>query len=286
MYSESIPARHSRFLVRALHQLQADQRFIGVAAAGSLASDAMDAYSDLDLVIAVEPAGLGAVQDERTRIAAKLGPLLAAFTGEHVGEPRLLICLYAGEESDQPLHVDLKFVPIGAAADSVDNLRVLWEREGRLTAALRSAKVGFPSPDLQWIEDRFWVWMHYGATKIGRGELFETLDLLAFLRSQALGPLILLEARARPMGVRRIEALAPARSNELQATVAAHDAAACATSLRAAADLYRSLRRSLGEGRVRMNHDAERAAMAYLSAVRSADSNNSGIAAETNPRNH
>ena len=40
--------------------------------------------------------------------AAGLGPLLACFTGEHVGEPRLLIALYG----PPPVHVDLKFVPV------------------------------------------------------------------------------------------------------------------------------------------------------------------------------
>ncbi|MER7057532.1 MULTISPECIES: hypothetical protein [unclassified Streptomyces] len=34
-------------------------------------------------------------------------------------------------------------------------------------------------PDLQWIEDRFWIWVHYGATKLGRGELFEVNGFLA-----------------------------------------------------------------------------------------------------------
>jgi hypothetical protein len=34
------------------------------------------------------------------------------------------------------------------------------------------------------------VWVHYDATKIGRGELFECLDLRAILRSAALAPLI------------------------------------------------------------------------------------------------
>ena len=47
---------------------------------------------------------------ERRTIAESCGGLLAAFTGEHVGEPRLLICLYG-----PPLaHVNLKFVPFAS----------------------------------------------------------------------------------------------------------------------------------------------------------------------------
>ncbi|MCE2724605.1 MAG: nucleotidyltransferase domain-containing protein [bacterium] len=111
---------HSTFLARALRLLQADQRFVGVAAAGSFANGMMDEFSDLDLVIAVEPTDAEAVSVERHTIAAGLGPLVAAFTGEHVGEPRVLICLYDGDEGGSPLHVDLKFVSLPEIANRVD----------------------------------------------------------------------------------------------------------------------------------------------------------------------
>lgn len=267
MSTAEIPFAHSTFLDRALRLLRADQRFVGVAAAGSFATGKMDEFSDLDLVIAVEPSDVEAVSDERHRIAAGLGPLVAAFTGEHVGEPRVLICLYDGDEGGSPLHVDLKFVSLPDVANRVDDLAVLWEREGRVTRALQAGEARFPSPDPQWIEDRFWVWIHYGATKVGRGELFEAVDFLAFLRAQVLGPLMLLEAGAPPSGVRRVETVAASRAAELRATVAPYDRAECARSLYAAANLYRSLRHSLGPGRVVPNQAAEHTAIAYLTGV-------------------
>ena len=49
----------------------------------------MAAYRDLDLVLAVVPDQLVARVPDRTRLAAALGPLFAAFTGEHVGEPTI-----------------------------------------------------------------------------------------------------------------------------------------------------------------------------------------------------
>jgi predicted nucleotidyltransferase len=255
------------FLNRALSLLRADQRFVGVAAAGSFATGKMDEFSDLDLVIAVEPNDVQIVSAERHRIAAGLGPLVAAFTGEHVGEPRLLICLYGGDEAGYPLHVDLKFVSLPDVASRVDDLAVLWEREGRVTHALQAGEASFPSPDPQWIEDRFWVWIHYGAAKVGRGELFEAVDFLAFLRAQVLGPLVLLEAGAPPSGVRRVETAAASRAAELRATLAPYDRAGCLRSLYAAADLYRSLRHSLGPSRVVPNQTAEDMAIAYLTGI-------------------
>lgn len=264
-----IPHPHASFLHRALPLLQSDRRLAGVAATGSFSSGTMDEFSDLDLVIAVEPDAMAAVTIERHHIAAGLGSLVAAFTGEHVGEPRVLICLYAGEGESSPLHVDLKFVSLPDVAARVDEPVVLWERDGRLSEALKAGEARYPMPDVVWIEDRFWVWMHYAALKVGRGELFEAVDFLAFLRARVLGPLALVEAGAQPAGVRRVEMEAPSRAAQLRETVAAYDPSSCIKCLYAAAELYRSLRRSVGDGRVIPNEAAERTAMAYLAEVAS-----------------
>lgn len=258
-----VPAPHATFLRSAVARLSEDPRLVGVAAAGSYVSRAMDEYSDLDLVIAVEPEAYASVRDDGRTIAQRLGPVLAAFTGEHVGEPRVLICLYG----PPLLHVDLKFVSLPDAAERIEDPAVLWEREGRLTAALATRPARFPEPDLQWIEDRFWVWVHYGATKIGRGELFEACDFLGFLRAQVLGPLSLKLTGARPSGVRRLEQLAPSLAEEMRSTVAACDARSCALALGSAARIYRRLRQALAAGPLALRTEAEHAAMAYLDEV-------------------
>lgn len=262
-----IPDVHALFLDRAVPRLQADRRIVGMAAAGSFGSGKMDKFSDLDLVVAVEPDSMTAVTAERHRMAAELGPLVAAFTGEHVGEPRVLICLYGSEGGHSPLHVDLKFVSLADVATRVDDPVVLWERDGRLTQALQAGEARYPTPDLPWIEERFWVWIHYAALKIGRGELFEAVDFLAFLRAQVLGPLALMEAGAPPSGVRRLEMAAPARAAQLQETVAAYDTASCIQCLYAAVELYRSLRGSVGSRHLLLNEVAESTAMAYLADI-------------------
>src|SRR5262245_29977340 len=222
-HKDDLPRLHAAFLRAALPRLHADERILAVAAGGSFLTGGMDEYSDLDLVLALAPAAVGQVMPERQQIAATLGKLLAAFTGEHVGEPRLLICLYG----PPLLHVDLKFVALPEAATRVEDPVVLWERDGQLTAVLQRTAAVYPAPDLQELEDRFWVWVHYGATKLGRGELFEALDFLAFLRAQVLGPLALLAQGSRPSGVRKVESQAPRYLPELLGTTAPYDRLAC-----------------------------------------------------------
>jgi len=81
-WPDSIPDSRLTFLSSTVDQIQADTRVVG-----SFLSDSMDEFSDLDLVIAVEPIPYDSFVAERHRIAGSLGPLLAAFSGEHVGEP-------------------------------------------------------------------------------------------------------------------------------------------------------------------------------------------------------
>ncbi len=253
---------HATLLDAVVGRAQADPRVAGVLAAGSLASGAVDGFSDLDLVIVCEPEAWPAVLETRSAFAAASGPLLAAFTGEHVGEPRLLICLYG-----PPLvHVDLKFVLADDLAHRVDEPVVVWARDARVADALADGVTAYPRPTGQWLEDRFWVWVHYAATKLGRGELFEALDFLAFLRGRVFGPLILDAAGAQPNGVRRLEQVAPDWVAPLAGTVASYDAASIGRALHAAVELYLALR-APRTASVVVRPEAEHAARAYLAHV-------------------
>lgn len=257
----SLPDLHRRFLDAAVARLADDPRLVGIAAGGSYLSDTMDAQSDLDLVVVTEPDMHAAVMAQRQDIAASLGSLLRAFTGEHVGEPRLLICLY-----DAPLlHVDLKFVALPDVAVRVEDPAILFDRGGRIAAALTTGRAMYPAPDPQWIEDRFWVWVHYGASKIARGEVFEALAMLSFLRESVLGPLALRRAGARPSGVRRIETRVPAFAARLQATVAACSREDCRRALQACVALYRELR--VSDASLGQHSAAEAAATRYLDSL-------------------
>ena len=236
---------------------------VGLAAGGSFRTGRMDEFSDLDLVVVVEPSAAERARAGRTAIAAELGPLLAAFTGEHVGEPRLLVCLYG----PPPVHVDLKFVTPPELSARVEDPVVLWDRDGRVRTGLAAGTAAYPVPDPQWIENRFWIWVHYAASKIARGELFEALDFTAFLRGQVLGPLSLAEAAATPNGVRQIERDAPGRARQMRETVARYDARDLVRSVRAAVALYRELRERSAVDGLERRSEAEAAALDHLEAV-------------------
>jgi predicted nucleotidyltransferase len=102
----TLPSLHATFLATLTEKLKLDDRFEALLAGGSMVHGGFDEHSDIDLVPVVRWEDYAQVLAERREIAGGLGNLLSAFTGEHVGEPRLLICLYGPEL----LHVDLKWI--------------------------------------------------------------------------------------------------------------------------------------------------------------------------------
>lgn len=210
-----------------------DVRVDALLGMGSMVTGGWDMQSDFDFVVVeAEP-----VVDRR-EFAEAIGPLLTCFTGEHVGEPKLLICLYG----PPLLHVDYKFVPAAEPARFGEPPAVLWARDPAATEAwLATASIGQAPHEAQWFEDRAWMWLHYGASKWARGEYFEAISTLDFLRSMVLGPMMQIRA-GRPMrGQRRLETLPGARE-KLLPTLAGYDAATIRQAFVDATAVYLELR--------------------------------------------
>ncbi len=252
---------HEQFLAQAKAKLSQDHRLLGLLAGGSMMTGTMDEYSDLDLVIVYDAAYLSSIMEERIQIAEGLGHLLSAFTGEHVGEPRLVICLYG----PQPLHVDLKFITSAELTTRIENPLIIWERAGEISSILQATSPSYPTPDPQWMEDRFWVWIHYGAAKLGRGEIFEAIDLITFIRGTVLGPLILMQKGHLPRGVRRLEEHAENELEELKRTLPVHDANSCYHALKTTIRMYKRLRPASDTFIARS--EAEQISISYLEHI-------------------
>src|ERR1700751_533964 len=97
--------RHVRpYVEAAIAAIQADPRVGGLTGGGSAATGTMDEFSALDLVVVCRDEHQPELLRDAPAFAAGLGPLLACFTGEHVGAPRLPIALYGAPS----VHVVLK----------------------------------------------------------------------------------------------------------------------------------------------------------------------------------
>lgn len=110
-----------RVLSKIIDVFSQDKRIVGIGANGSYATNSMDKYSDLDLVFAVSPNSIESLMSERIELVKMIDGNVASFSGEHVGEPRLIIALH---EPDA-VHVDFKFVSLPDAVNRVDDTKIL-----------------------------------------------------------------------------------------------------------------------------------------------------------------
>ncbi len=256
------PNTFKDFVDNAIAVLQSDGRHLGLAVEGSWTRGQLDEFSDLDLIIVSAPGDEPDLAAMRA-LAERLGPLVSVFTGEHVGEPRLLICLY---QLSTLAHVDLKFTTLEGLARRSADPEVVWERDSALSRVIADTEPTPLAPDYQWIEDRIWTWVHYAALRLGRGEVFDLVSFLGFLRERVLGPMALHANGCPPFGVRRIEEHAPEFARRLETTVPVYDLLDCHPALLATVALYRELREPVVAD-LTVNAVAETESLRYLGDV-------------------
>ena len=253
----------AEFADRAKKILEAKDEVIGLAVGGSWLTNQLDEFSDLDLIL-VTKNKISTDRRAMLDIAAELGHLLVGFTGEHVGEPRVLICLF----DDPLLHVDIKFLTLEEFRERVETPALLLDKDGQLQSVINDTPSKFPRPDYQWIEDRFWVWVHYALLKIGRGEYLEALDFFAFLRMTVFGPLLHIKNRNLPRGVRKVEAdLSADDFLDLRKTIPDYDKQSLLDTLRHAVSLYRRLRTDIFGDGILLRKEAEESVMRYFGEI-------------------
>lgn len=252
------------FAERVVEIVKSDPSVIGLAVAGSWLTNELDEFSDLDLILVTEKK----ISGDKVRMLAfaqKPGNLISAFTGEHVGEPRLLICLY-----DKPLlHVDIKFVTREEFGQRIETPAVIFDREGQLEQIINTTEANFPYPDFQWIEDRFWTWVHYALLKIGRGEYFEALDFFGSIRMMVLGPLLHIKNGNLPKGVRKVETkLAGSDLEQLKGTLASYNRQSLLEALENSITLYQNLKKQLFNRDIKPQTVAEEKVMEFLQEIK------------------
>lgn len=237
---------------------------IGAAVGGSWLTNEVDEYSDVDLIL-VTKEKISGNKAEMLGYAKRFGELLCGFTGEHVNEPRLLICLY-----DNPLlHVDIKFLTLEEVYPRVEDPVIIVDTDNQLKDRLSQTKAEYPSPDYQWIEDRFWIWVHYILLKIGRGEYMEAYDSFGFLRSVVFGPLLYVKNGKLPRGVRKAEfELDESYLNDLKSTLPSYNAESLFDTLSNSVAVYRKLRNVLFGKDVTLRISTEEKVMSYFRWLR------------------
>jgi predicted nucleotidyltransferase len=188
--------RHRAKAEAACRAALADPDVVGMVVTGSFATGEADELSDVDLRVYVRPDAVEGVVARTPDLAAAGGRVVALFVAEHLGIPTLTIVLY-----DDLVHVDFDVVAADRAAEHNDGLPavVLWEREP-ISDALPGTYAQEVAEGVRWLEARIWTWSWYIQSKVLRGELFEALDGLQYVRDQVLFRPLAFHGERRPAG--------------------------------------------------------------------------------------
>jgi Streptomycin adenylyltransferase len=230
--------RHKERLIAACETGWGEPDILGMAIAGSFVDGTPDEYSDLDLRIVLRDRSLESVFSRREELARNCGPLVAGFTGEHVGEPHLFITLY-----EDLLHVDFLFMELAEAPERNDGRQVvvLWERDREVAAALSRPYAPNPEEQLSYVESRFWTWTWYIQSKILRGEIWEAVSALNFVRDAVLFRLLAMRRGIRFRGARHASDLLGDYAMSLERTQASLGKRALLDALTTTVRLYLEL---------------------------------------------
>jgi predicted nucleotidyltransferase len=245
---------HEGIARRAIDLLAADAEVIGLYLAGSFAFGQPDKYSDVDLYIVIPNGSKDEVLRRAAAMVRDVETVATWFPATHLGDPAQLIVIY---KTDPPIHVDFQYrevrelIPRAKDKDIV----ILADRSGVVTRHQEaSRKVGAPGGDkeveqLQYLEDRFWGWTWYTASKIARGEFWEARDAIEYIRSNVLVTLADIGLGTPREGNRRLEIKYPA---DIQLTLSdtipgEHSKDSYAGALRASVAGYEKLFSQVGE---------------------------------------
>jgi predicted nucleotidyltransferase len=253
-----------QFINQVVERIKDDKNVIGLAVAGSLITDEIDEFSDVDLIL-VKVDNVSNDFAKMENYAKSFGDYLNGFTGEHVGERLVLICLY-----DNPLlHVDIKFLTLDEFQNRIEDPIIFFDRERQLEKTIKSTKSEWPRLDFQWIEDRFWTWVHYAILKLGRGENFEALDFISFVRTFVISPMLQIKNGKLPRGLRKVEVNFPKSDlDKLKSTVPTYTIESLFDSLKNTIDIYTEVRQTIFPSTIKLRTETERRTLEYLREVR------------------
>lgn len=148
----------------------------------------------------------------------------------------------------------------------------MFDTDGQLKNALSNSAAKFPYPDYQWIEDRFWIWVHYALLKIGRGEYVEAFDFFGYLRMVVLGPLLHIRNDNLPRGVRKVETQLTVEDFELlKVTLPVYSKASLLDCLQKTVTLYQKLRTTLFSNDIVLQDNTEKKVMQYFEEIKQAN---------------
>jgi hypothetical protein len=224
---------------------EADERVVAAFLAGSVARDAADAYSDLDLCLITRDADRHRFWADRVAFLTALGRPLLAETFD--SEVTVHFVLADGTEGELSVGGESRFQEIhgGPFVTLVDKTGILRDAEFPRHVAEAGEQGEVLRRELMW----FWHDLSHAIAAIGRGQLWWALGQLEVLRGMCVNLVRLDEDfTADAEGSDKVDIAVPAeRLAPLAVTVVPLERAAILDAVEALVGFYRDLAPGLAE---------------------------------------
>jgi hypothetical protein len=256
---------HLNLVKKAEICLKEDKGFLGMAIGGSWIDNKLDQFSDLDLYLIMDNA-LVLSFEEKKEIQHKWGNLLTFYINGH--DENVTVSLY--DFAPDLLHVDCKWIYLEGFQKRVENPSIIFEKDRLLSNCIRDfPSEGYELPNFELNEMRFWSWMHYIFSKIGRGEIIEAYGYLCEVRNCCVGPMVLHKNALTPRRMRHAEHLPEADLKLIRKSIPINcDAKNCFDATIYMIELYKYTRDSLVNNSFVKNYAAEIACLRYAENIK------------------
>ncbi|MGL4589174.1 MAG: hypothetical protein ACRCUP_02960 [Mycoplasmatales bacterium] len=222
---------HELFLKNIIQKLMDNEQVQILAITGSGYELKFDQFADLDLVIGYENT------INKQEVLALMGDLIGCFTGYHVGEPRLEICLF--KVSGDLLQVDAKFVELTDFKNQRDKIKLLFDKTKQVDQKIINQKTcEVQTIDWNFVNQKFYKWIHFGIVKLARGEIHEAISCLNMIWSEIIANYYYIERGILPRGMRRIEQIQPELAVKLSEIMPSYELEAVYDSYLKTLELY------------------------------------------------
>jgi len=256
---------HRNLVKKAEICLKEDKRFTGMAIGGSWIDNKLDEFSDLDLYLIIDDA-IALSFAEKKVILNGWGKLLSFYINGH--DENVTVSLF--DFAPNLLHVDCKWIPLEGFKKRVENPVVIFEKGNLLSKCIKDfPSLGYELPNFELDEMRFWTWMHYVFSKIGRGEIIEAYGYLCEVRNCCVGPMVLHKNDLIPRRMRYAENLPEADLEQIRKTLPLNcDARGCFDATMHLIELYKNTRDALVSSSFIKNDAAEIACLKYAENIK------------------
>ena len=213
----------NKFLKKYIDYVTIDNKIVGTILSGPAIEKRLEADTVLELIVIIEDNSYYKIIYERNKFASRFGNIISYYDDYNdtndTNDTNEFVCIY---EKDL-LQVTFKFVNASIILNKLFVGEIIYDKNNNLSDKLNITKKKNISLSIQWYENRFWILLNYGITKLNSNQLMEAIEYISFIRQSIITPMIHMKLNQQQRDSDYLEFDAPEFIDKLKLTVSLYD---------------------------------------------------------------